>query len=435
MNKKKIWKQVITGLQSTLSKAEMETWFSATALHELNKDLAVIKVPNKFVSTWLSDNYTDQIQGSLTESLNYLPEIRFIYNGSKPHSDTNKQKSANTTKDGIYSLLNQSLTFKNFIAAPCNRFAFSSASNVADNPADAYNPLYLFSKQSSGKTHLMNAIGNQVVNKNPLASVIYTSLDKLSSEFSLASKNSNLSRFRKKYKKGDMFLVDDIHLIEGRKKIQKELTSIFNHYYEEKKQIVVAGKLPPGKIADVLPELRSRLEWGLLSELKVPDNKTIMKIIKKNARKEGLHIPDDVAFFLSNATDDLKTLNQYLVNLSAHSSLDDRDINISTVKSIIKNKRNYKINVQDIQKLTADHFNISLMDLLSNKKTLKFSYPRHVAMYLCRNLTGLSFKKIAKEFGNKDHSTVIYAVNRIKKDKDKNKSVVEDIDKLQSFFS
>ena len=435
MNKKKIWNQVITGLQSTIPIAEMETWFSATALLELNKDLAVIKVPNKFVSTWLSDNYTDQIQNSLTENLNYLPEIRFTYNESKPYPKTAKSKTENTTGNRTYSLLNQNFTFKSFIVATCNRFAFSSASNVANKPADHYNPLYMFSRLSSGKTHLMNAIGNQVVNNDPLAKVIYIPLDQLTSEFSLASKNRNLSTFRKNYRKGDFFLVDDIHLLEGRKKLQKELMSIFNHYYEAKKQIVIAGKVPPGQIGNVIPELRSRLEWGLLSELKVPDNKTRMKIIKKTARKENLQVPDDVAFFLANATDDVKVLNQHLVNLSAHSSLNNKEINISTVKSIIKNKQAYKINVQDIQKLTADHFNISLMDLLSNKKTLKFSYPRHVAMYLCRDLTGLSFKNIAKEFGNKDHSSVIYAVKRIRKDKQTKKSVVDDINKLQTLVS
>ena len=426
MNKKKIWDQIITDLQVAISKTEMATWFSATALLELNKNLAVIKVPNKFISTWLSDNYVDQIQNAFTKNLKYLPEIHFIYNGSK---------TAKTTKDSVYSLLNQDLTFKNFVMAPCNRFAFSSASNVADKPADHYNPLYLFSNLSSGKTHLMNAIGNQVVNHNPLTTVIYVPLTQIASDFSLASKNRNVGAFRKKYKKGDFFLLDDIHLIEGKKKLQQELISIFNYYYQSKKQIVMAGNLLPGQIGNILPELRSRLEWGLLSELKVPDNKTRMKIIKKNSRKENLHMPDDVAFFLANATDDVKTLSKYMVSLIAHRSLSNNEINISTVKSMIRNKRSYRINVKGIQKLTADHFNISLTDLLSNKKTLKFSYPRHTAMYLCRELTGLSFKEIAKNFGNKDHSTIIYAVKKIERDKNTNKSVMEDINKLQTLLS
>ncbi len=435
MNKKNIWNQIITHLESTISKSEITTWFSTTTLSKLDKESATITAPNKFISIWLSENYIDQIQNSLKENLNYLPEIRFTYDGSEPEQDTTEYKKQNKSRVSHNHQLNPLLTFSKFIIAKCNRFAFSSAHDVAEKPAENYNPLYLFSSLSSGKTHLMNAIGNQVVNNDPLSKVIYVSLDQLSLDFSLASKNRALANFRDKYRKGDFLLIDDIHLISGRKKIQKELISLFNFYYESKKQVVAAGKLPPGQIGNILPELRSRLEWGLLSELKVPDNKTRMKIIKKNSREEKINIPDDVAFFLSNATDDLKTLNKYLVSLGANSSLNKKEINISAVKSIIKNKKSFNINANDIQKLTADHFNISLTDLLSNKKTHKFSYPRHVAMFLSRELTKSSFKELAKAFGNKDHSTIIYAVKRIEKDKEKKKEVADDLNKLQNLLS
>ena len=260
-------------------------------------------------------------------------------------------------------------------------------------------------------------------------------MDQLSMDFSLASKNRNLSKFRNNYKNGDFLLLDDFHQIAGRNKLQKELISIFNHYYESKKQIVAAAKSPPGHIKNLQPELRSRFEWGLLVELQIPDSNTRMKIVKQTAKNEKLTIPDDVAFFLSNATDDVKTLKRHLVSLGIYTSLNKREIKISTVKAIIKNKQSYTTSVEDIQKLTADHFNISLNDLLSTKKTYKFSYPRHVAMYLSRKLTGLSFKQIAKEFGNKDHSTIIYAVKRIEEDKKQTSSVKKDLNKLQNLLS
>lgn len=435
MTNSNIWNQITTSLESTLSKSEINTWFSSTSLIKLDKDQAVIEVPNRFVASWLSDNYIDKIHLSFKENLNYFPEILFIYSGSKPAEETPEYKTQKKSRVVLNHQLNSSLTFSNFITAKGNRFAYSLALDVADKPAEDYNPLYIFSKPSSGKTHLLNAIGNKILTHNPLAKVIYTSLDQLSSEFSIARKNRKLSKFRQNYRNLEILLIDDIHLLTGREKLQKELITLFNDYYESKKQIVVAGQLPPGQIRNLLPELRSRLEWGLLSELQIPDHKTRMKIIKKKAKEEKIPVPDDVAFFLAKSTTDLKTLANYLISLVVYSSLNKRDINISTIKSIIKNKQSFKVDANDVQKFTATHFNISITDLLSNKKTHKFSYPRHMAMYLCRELTGLSFKKIAGAFGNKDHSTIIYAVKRIEKDKEEKKSVMDDLNKLQNLLS
>ncbi|MFX0053077.1 MAG: chromosomal replication initiator protein DnaA, partial [Candidatus Hermodarchaeota archaeon] len=327
------------------------------------------------------------------------------------------------------------LTFTSFVNAKSNHFAFSLASDVANTPGVNYNPLYMFSKLSLGKTHLLNAIGNHILNKNPLAKVIYLTLNQLSSDFSNSIRNGKLGEFREFYKNYEILLIDYIHLVAGKERLQKELIYIFDHYYESKKQIAVTGKLPPRHIKNLLPELRSRLEWGLLCELQVPDHSTRMKIIKKKAEEEKISIPDDVIFFLANSTNDLKTVVRYLINLETYASLNKRKLNISIAKSIIKNSPFSKINVNDVQKLTADYFNISVSDLLSNKKTQKFSYPRHVAMYLSRELTGLPFKELAKSFGDKDHSTIIYAVKRIEKDKEKTKVVMNDVNKLQDLLS
>ena len=211
-------------------------------------------------------------------------------------------------------------------------------------------------------------------------------------------------------------------------------TSIFNMFYQSKKQVVVAGKTSPNQTKNLPPDLRSRMEWGILLELQVTDHTTRMKIIKQKAREENLHILDDVAFFLANTTNDLKILIQFFVSLQTYTSLYQRKIDMSTVKSIIKNTNIYKRSVNDIQKLTSEYFNISISDLLSNKKSRDLSYPRQVGMYLCRKLTDLSFKDIGGAFGNKDHSTVIYAVKRIEKEKNKNQGVLNDINKLQNFL-
>lgn len=435
MSEKNIWNQIIKNLQSTISTSEINTWFSTVSLSKLDKDVAIIAVPNKFVAGWFKDHYIETIQKYFKEILNYLPEIQFTYTRTISIEDTPKYKTQKKAITSINHTLNPMLTFSNFITSKSNRFACSLASDIVHNPEIHYNPLYLFSNLSSGKTHLLNAIGNQIIKNNPLEKIIYLSMEQLSLYFSIATKNKTIRKFWEYYTGAkSLLIIDDIHLIGGLLKLQKELITIFNYYYESKKQIVIAGRLPPGQIRNLLPELRSRLEWGLLSELQLPDQKTRMKIIKKKAKEENIPLPDDVAFYLATSTEDLKKLMKQLISIGNSSSCKKGDINIHTVKRIIKNIQSISVDITDIQKLTANLFNISLTDILSNKKTYKFSYPRHLAMYLSRELTGLSFKEIARAFGNKDHSTIIYAVKHIEKDKEKKGGVMADLDRLQNLI-
>jgi len=423
---KEIWEKITISLESAIPESETKAWFSRTNLKKLDPDLALIEVPNKFVANWLRDNYLTQIQDFFKSSLNLLPEIRFTYK-TITRQDTNKYK---TFRHGLTPLY----TFDNFIMSDNNRFAYATALDVANRPAENYNPLYIFSKTSIGKTHILHAIGNHVLSINPLTRVKYLSADRFSSNLSNAARRHNLNEFRQGYADLDFLLIDDFQMLEGRERSLQEFTSIFNIFYQSKKQVVVAGKTSPNQTKNLPPYLRSRMEWGILIKLQVPDHTTRMKIIQKMAKKENLYIPDDVVFFLANTTNDLKVLNQYFVSLQTYTSLYQRKIDLSTVKSILKHTNLYQGSVNDIQKLTAEYFNISISDLLSNKKSLHFSYPRQVGMYLCRELTDLSFKDIGRVFGNKDHSTVIYSVKRIETEKNRNKSVFNDINKLQNFL-
>ena len=428
--KNHVWKNIITNIQSHLSHSEFNTWFSQTSLKKLDENLAIIEVPNKFIASRLRDNYVNKIQTSIKNNLNFVPEIRFTYIKPRTSKLTPKYETIITSALSL-THLNHSYNFSNFITAKSNKYAYNLALEVTNKPVNNYNPLYLFSKLGLGKTHLLNAIGLHLLSNNKSPNIRYISTDKFCSGFALAKKNQKHSQFRAYYKNLDILLLDDIHQLSGRKKSQEELIFIFNLFYESSKQIVVAGKKPPNKILNLLPQLRSRLEWGILSEIQLPNQKTKMKIIKKRAKEENLSIPDDVIFSLANTTNDIKTLIQYLISIQTFTSLYKRRINMSTVKSIIKNRSKNKINIHDIQKVTANHFNISISDLISNKKSREFSYPRHLAMYLCRNLTFLPFKKIGEAFGNKNHTTVIHAIKRIEKDKEqKKKKYLDDINKI-----
>ncbi len=432
---KDIWNRITANLQARISKSQIETWFSRTVLKNLDSDLAVVEVPNKFVASWLYDNYVDQIKESFRDISGFLPEIRFTY---AEKSYTSAKLGTVTTQKQIgpfYTQLNPLSTFASFVTGNSNRFAFSCALEVAKSPAEQYNPLYIFSKRGLGKTHLLNAIGNQVLEGDPNIKIKYISIDDLSSEFSRAARNRAFSDFRGEYRGLDFLILDDIHLVSSRERFQEELISLFNSLLEKKRQIVVAGNAPPSQINGLNPQLRSRLEWGLLLEIQVPDQKTKIQIIKKKAKEKELYIPDDVVFFLVSVTNDTKTLIQYLTGLETHSSIYHRDIDMSTVKSIIKDRPFRKTSVHDIQKLTATHFNISMADLLSMKKKRSFSYPRQLAMYLTRKFSDLSFKEIGKEFGDRDHSTVLHAVKRIEKEKESKREVMDDINKLQNLLT
>ena len=434
--KKEIWAQIISHLESHISRPEFETWFSHTALKNLNPDLAEIDVTNKFVATWINDNYSTQIKRAFKSSLNLSPEIRFTYTRPLNPQDNNisGHKNTHSLKAELHPQLDPLLTFSSFITSKNNRFAYTSALDVANKPARYYNPLFIFSKLSLGKTHLLNAIGNHFLSNNPSAKVQYVLGNQFTSNFSLASRNRKITEFRKYYKNLDLLLLDDIHILAGRKKSQQELITILNLLCESTKQVVIAGNAPPSQLYTLLAHLRSRLEGGLLAEIYSPDQQMKIKMIKKKAKEKKLQLPDDVAFFLANATSDLKTITQYMVSLETYTSLYQRDIDISNIKSILKKRLFREMSLNEIQKRTAEYFSISLSNLISNRKKRKFSYPRQVAMYLCRNLTDSSFKEIGKAFGNKDHSTVIYALKRIETEKHKNKEVLNDINKLQGFL-
>ena len=271
--RKDIWDRITANLESHFSKSQIKTWFSQTVLKNLDADLAIVEVPNKFVANWLYDNYVGQIKQSFKDISGFLPEIQFTYAAKSHNSAKFPTRVIRKSAASFYSQLDPLSTFSCFITANSNRFAFSSALEVAKRPAGQYNPLYIFSKQGLGKTHLLNAIGNKALEENPRIKIRYLSVDRFSSDFSLAAKRRTLLDLRQEYRDLDFLLLDDIHLLSGRSRSQEELISLFNSLLDSKKQVVVAGNAPPSQINDLHPQLRSRLEWGLLLEIQVPDQK------------------------------------------------------------------------------------------------------------------------------------------------------------------
>jgi len=429
-----IWERVKKGFSADISKSEFETWISQTTLKKLDSTRATIEVPNKFVARWLKDNYTDQIRNFFKEKLSLFPKLRFVHGetSSIPGIQDVPEKFG-PQKNGL-SLdhgLNPEFTFSNFVISDCNELTWSSALEIVQKPGVKYNPFYIYSSNSSGKTHLLHAIGNYTIEEKPSKRVLYLSSYDSKPHFkNLSSRTDSQNRNAMP----DLLLLDNFHLIADHTDSQQNCIHIFNAFIESKKQIVVAANCPPNNINNLMPHLKSRLQWGLVTKIQSSDQQTKVALIKRKAKKKRLHLPEDVIFFLANSVQYLEEIDKYLQDLKIRSSLYGREIGMSMVHSITKNRPEDKISMQTIQKLTADYFNISLNDLLSNKKKKQFSYPRQIAIFLSRNLAGLTMKEIGTAFGKKDHSTVVYALKHIEKEVKNNPRIKDDINKLKDFL-
>lgn len=430
-HRKDIWVDVSKSLESKMSKGEFKTWFSRTSLKRFDPEVVVLGVPNKFVATWLNDNYLIDIKKSFKKIARISPSIHFSYDHKamqKEPLDVEKSESY------LKRRLNPSMTFETFMTGECNRFAWSTAREVAEKRTEEYNLLYLYCVNGLGKTHLLHAIGNHRLKKNPRCRLRYLSSDAFSSDFTYSIKNDRLDDFRSDLSNLDLLLFDDVHHLANREKTQEEFLSVFNALYSQKQQLVITGDSAPNKLRNINPELKSRLGWGLLADIDDPDQALKISIIQKEAAEDNLSLAEDVVFFLSNSSGDIKNLLKNMIRVQTFASLSDEPVTISTVRTLIRDRNRSEITLEDIMTTTAGYFNISMSDLLSNKKNRIYSYPRQLAMYLARKFTNLSFKEIGNSFNHKDHSTVIHALRKVEKGKDEKKDVEKDLSKIESLL-
>jgi len=430
-HRKVIWADVSRSLESKMSKGEFKTWFSRTSLKRFDPEVVVLEVPNKFVATWLNDNYLIDIKKSFKKIAKVSPSIHFSYD-----HDAMEKEPREVEKSDSYlkRRLNPSMTFETFLTGECNRFAWSTAREVAEKRTEEYNLLYLYCVNGLGKTHLLHAIGNHRLKKNPRCRLRYLSSDAFSSDFTYSIKNDRLVHFRSELSNLDLLLFDDIHHLANREKTQEEFLSIFNALYSQKQQLVVTGDSAPNKLRNINPELKSRLGWGLLADIDDPDQALKISIIQKKAAEDNLSLAEDVVFFLSNSSGDIKNLLKNMIRVQTFASLSDEPVTISTARTLMRDTNRSEITLEDIMTTTAGYFNISMSDLLSNKKNRIYSYPRQLAMYLARKFTNLSFKEIGNSFNHKDHSTVIHALRKVEKEKDEKKDIQKDLSKIESLL-
>lgn len=421
-----LWDQVLKNIEHKISKPSFDTWLKYTEAYNLQGDTLVVAAPNEFARDWLEGRYTDLISGLLYEIVGENLEVKFIIPPEKEEEATSKTPAKPHPVQEIHrsesyqNMLNFKYTFDTFVIGAGNRFAHAASLAVAEAPAKAYNPLFIYGGVGLGKTHLLHAIGHYVLEHNPTAKVVYLSSEKFTNEFINSIRDNKADDFRNKYRSVDVLLIDDIQFLAGKEQTQEEFFHTFNTLHEERKQIVISSDRPPKEIPTLEDRLRSRFEWGLITDITPPDLETRIAILRKKAKADGLDIPNEAMLYIANQIDtNIRELEGALIRVVAYSSLINKDINADltaeALKDIIPSSKPKVITVFDIQKAVGAEFNVKLEDFKAKKRTKSIAFPRQIAMYLARELTDLSLPKIGEEFGGRDHTTVIHACDKISK--------------------
>lgn len=419
-----LWDEVLKQISQRISKPSFDTWFKETKATQFKNDTVFITVPSDFIKGWLDQNYSELIQEILLEFTGRRLKVKF-YTLEAEEDDQQIKRSKTPTKSETASLqedyknvLNPKYVFETFVIGPGNRFAHAASLAVAELPAKSYNPLFLYGGVGLGKTHLMHAIGHFILEHNPQAKVVYLSSEKFTNEFINAIRDNNTDEFRNKYRNVDILLIDDIQFLAGKESTQEEFFHTFNALHGENKQIVISSDRPPKEIPTLEDRLRSRFEWGLITDIQPPDLETRIAILRKKAKAENLDIPNEVMAYIANQINtNIRELEGALIRVVAYSSLINRDIDVElaqeALKDIIPSSKPKMITIYDIQKIVSDYYGIKVDELKGRKRTKSVVLPRQIAMYLSREMTDLSLPKIGEEFGGKDHTTVIHAHEKI----------------------
>jgi chromosomal replication initiator protein len=421
-----LWNNALANIEKKISKPSFETWLKSTKAHSLQGDTLTVTAPNEFARDWLEERYSQLIAGILYDITGEELGVKFIIpqNQNEVEDDIPIPQKRNIKDDDHQELplnmLNPKYTFDTFVIGSGNRFAHAASLAVAEAPAKAYNPLFIYGGVGLGKTHLMHAIGHYVQDHNPSAKVVYLSSEKFTNEFINSIRDNKAVDFRNKYRNVDVLLIDDIQFLAGKEQTQEEFFHTFNTLHEESKQIVISSDRPPKEIPTLEDRLRSRFEWGLITDITPPDLETRIAILRKKAKAEGLDIPNEVMLYIANQIDsNIRELEGALIRVVAYSSLINKDINADlaaeALKDIIPSSKPRVITIHEIQRVVGEHFNVKLEDFKAKKRTKSVAFPRQIAMYLSRELTDFSLPKIGEEFGGRDHTTVIHAHEKISK--------------------
>ena len=477
-----IWDQILEQLEKGIIKPIFDTWIKSTIPLSITDTLVEIGAPSQFTKEWIETRYLTTIQQTVEKVLgkpipvklinldmkesiqiqesndlknlssaspaplitsepeqNNIPFPQKEFKPSPANKDTSNQIIDSSPL--ILSNLNPKYKFDNFVIGNSNRFAHAASLAVAEVPAKVYNPFFMYGGVGLGKTHLMHAIGHTILKNNPKMRVLYISSEKFTNELINSIRDGNPESFRQKYRTIDVLLVDDIQFLSKKEHTQEEFFHTFNTLHEANKQIIISSDRPPKDIPTLEDRLRSRFEWGLITDIQPPDLETRIAILRKKALLENIEIPNDVIVFIASRIDNnIRELEGALIRVMAYASLTGFPVDMSlateALKDLFPDGRPRQVNAKLIQEVVASHYKLKLDELLAKKRSRNVVYPRQIAMYLCRELTENSLPLIGELFGGRDHTTVIHAYDKISRermeDNHLNSTIKELIKKIES---
>ncbi len=429
-----LWTRTLEVLQDQVSKPSFETWLKATKAISFENNVLTISTPSEFAREWLESRYTNIIHSTLHAMTGTDIKLNFT---SDEMSKSAKKGEDIHIQEPPQSQLNPRYTFETFVIGSGNRFAHAASLAVAEAPAQAYNPLFIYGGVGLGKTHLMHAIGHYVQAHSPSSRVVYLSSEKFTNEFINAIRDNKAETFRNKYRSVDILLIDDIQFLAGKEQTQEEFFHTFNTLHEHNKQIIISSDRPPKEIDDLEDRLRSRFEWGLITDVQPPDLETRIAILRKKAIADNLNVPGNVLAYIADLVDtNIRELEGALIRVVAYSALMNQPIDEAlaqeALKDIISSSAPPVVGIEHIQQEVCNYYHLRLEDLKSKKRTKTVAFPRQIAMYLCRELTDFSLPRIGEDFGGRDHTTVIHAhekINRLLKNDSQLQHVIDTLKK------
>ena len=420
MELEQIWEEALKMIEEETSPVSFATWIQPIVPCGIIGNKIILQVKESFLKEIIEKRHLPLIRTAIKMVTKNEYDIMITTEEEQNAGNLHNLAAEKPAENKLARNLNPKYVFDSFVVGNSNRMAHAASLAVAESPAQAYNPLFLYGNSGLGKTHLMHSIGHFILDRNPQAKVLYVTSETFTNELINSIQNNKNEEFRNKYRNIDVLMIDDIQFISKKEGTQEEFFHTFNALYESNKQIIISSDRPPKEIKTLEDRLRSRFEWGLIADVQPPDYETRIAILKKKAERDNLTVPDDVmAYIAKNIASNIRELEGALTRIVAFATLTNQDISIAlaenSLKDIFSENSATPLTPELIQQVVAEYYNIRVEDIQGSKKPKNIAFPRQVSMYLCRKLLDISLPKIGESFGGRDHTTVIYAISKIEK--------------------
>lgn len=444
MDNKKLWDSVLVEMELTLSKPNFNTWFKDTSIVKQEEGAVYLGVPNTFVQDWLGSKFHNAILKALRNVSGNIQSLHYVISKDNSKDKPVIEKVIQTTKElpisDVYinkdDNLNPRYTFESFIVGPFNEFAHAASQAIIKKPGIVYNPLFIYGGTGHGKTHLIQAVGNHIKNTSN-KKVFYTTSEKFSQEFVNSIQLNKPNFFKEKYRKYDVLIMDDIQFFSGKMKIQEELFHLFNHLYDNNKQIIFSSDKHPGLIQDLEERLKSRFSAGMTVDIPTPDNESRAAIIRTKSNSSQYPLAKDVVDYLAySVTGNIRELEGIINSITCQSELKGRDLSLSEVKNFVKNNTKPKklVSAKEVVKTVAEFYNIEEQLIYDKTRKKEIIKPRQIIMYILREDFNISYPAIGEKLGGRDHTTVMHSCEKIKNDMKMDELLIQEITQLRSIF-